>query len=65
VALDQRNTVASIRDDGLGMSEKPDYVTLKGSVTYIRHDNDPWYAACPNAGCNKKVFVFLGLLNVK
>lgn len=55
VAFDQRNTLASIKDDALGMSEKPDYITLKGAVTYVRHDNEPWYAACPNAGCNKKV----------
>ena len=55
VGLDQRNSIASIRDDGLGMAEKPDYVTVQGAVTYIRHDNDPWYAACPNPGCNKKV----------
>lgn len=64
VVFDQRNTVASIRDDALGMSEKPDYVTLKGAVTYIRHDNDPWYAACPNAGCNKKVCKLVGQLLV-
>jgi replication factor A1 len=40
---------------GLGMSEKPDYVVVKGTVVYIRHDNDPWYTACVGDNCNKKV----------
>jgi replication factor A1 len=55
VPLDQRITIASIKDDGLGMKEKPDYVTVKGTVTYIRHENDPWYTACPTPNCNRKV----------
>lgn len=54
-ALDQRISIASIKDDGLGMGEKPDYVSFKGTVTYIRHDNEPWYTACPSGNCNKKV----------
>ena len=37
------------------MGEKADYYTYKGTVTYIKHDNDPWYPACPTDGCNKKV----------
>lgn len=53
--LDQRVTLASIKDDGLGMKEKPDYISIKGTVTYIRHENEPWYTACPNLTCNRKV----------
>lgn len=53
--LDQRITIASIKDEGLGMKEKPDYVSVKGTVTYIRHENDPWYTACPTPNCNRKV----------
>ena len=37
------------------MSDKPDYVSLKSSVSYIKHDSDCWYTACPAEGCNKKV----------
>lgn len=37
------------------MNEKADIVTVKGSVIYIKHDNDPWYTACPTPQCNKKV----------
>lgn len=55
IPLDQRIAIASIKDDGLGMKEKPDYVTVKGTVTYIRHENDPWYTACPTPNCNRKV----------
>lgn len=53
--LEKRKGVAAIREDGLGLGEKPDYISLKASVTYIRHDNDPWYTACPSKDCNKKV----------
>lgn len=37
----------------MGMSDKPDYISVHGYVTYIKHDTDPWYTACPS--CNKKV----------
>lgn len=57
-SLDQRVSVSSIKDSGLGMGEKADFVTIKGSITFIRHDTDPWYAACPNGDCNKKVCVW-------
>jgi replication factor A1 len=53
--MDQRLAISAIKDRGLGMGDKPDYVTVKGCVTYIRHDTDPWYTACPTEGCNKKV----------
>lgn len=54
-SFDKRKTIASIKDEGLGMAEKPDYVVVKGSVVYIKHDTDPWYTACPSEQCNKKV----------
>jgi replication factor A1 len=53
--IEKRKTIASIRDEGMGLGEKPDYCTVKGTVVYIKHDNDPWYTACPTVGCNKKV----------
>lgn len=42
-------------DDNLGHSEKPDYIVGKGVVTFIKHDNPPYYASCPNENCKKKV----------
>lgn len=54
-SFDKRKTISAIRDENLGMQEKPDYIVLKGTVVYIKHDNDPWYTACPNENCNKKV----------
>ena len=37
------------------MQEKADYITVKGFVNYIKSDPTPWYNACTNDGCNKKV----------
>lgn len=39
-ALDKRKTVAEIK--GMGQGEKPDYFTMSGSVSFVKHDNDPW-----------------------
>jgi replication factor A1 len=55
ITLDQRIAISTIKDEGLGMKEKPDYVSVKGTVTYIRHENGPWYTACPSPNCNRKV----------
>ena len=55
VPLEQRIGIASIKEDGLGLKEKPDYVGFKGTVTYIRHENEPWYTGCPTPSCNRKV----------
>lgn len=51
--FENRKAIAAIKDEQLGMNEKPDYVSVKASVSYIKHDNDPWYTACPD--CHKKV----------
>jgi replication factor A1 len=60
--IDKRKSLVSIVEDGMGLSEKPDYVSVKGTVTFIKHDQDdgPWYTACPGEGCNKKVIQGLG-----
>lgn len=41
----------------LGNNEKPDTYTIRGRVVHIpaRPDKTPWYPACPNQSCNKKV----------
>ncbi|KAJ1253722.1 hypothetical protein BS78_04G294900 [Paspalum vaginatum] len=53
-----RKTIAQIKDDGLGMGDKPDWVTVKATVTFFKTDTF-CYAACPNMigdrQCSKKV----------
>lgn len=53
-----RKTVSQIKDEGLGRSDKPDWITLKATVTFIKTDNF-FYTACPlmigDRQCNKKV----------
>ncbi|KAJ9228549.1 hypothetical protein DTO271D3_3748 [Paecilomyces variotii] len=51
---DQFKTVAQIREEQLGMSETPDFFSLKATVIYIKQDNVA-YPACISEGCNKKV----------
>ncbi|CAA6659335.1 unnamed protein product [Spirodela intermedia] len=52
-----RKTVAQIKDEGLGRGDKPDWVTLKATVSFIKTDTF-CYTACPlMAGerqCGKK-----------
>ena len=43
-----------LKDEQLGMGDKADYFSSKGTVLYIRKDNS-MYMACPGEGCNKKV----------
>ncbi|KAJ5101467.1 Nucleic acid-binding OB-fold-containing protein [Penicillium alfredii] len=54
---DRFKTVAQVREEQLGMSEQPDYFSLKATVVYIRQRQDStWcYPACISEGCNKKV----------
>ncbi|CAM6060744.1 unnamed protein product [Sphagnum tenellum] len=53
-----RKTVFAIKDEGLGRGDKPDWITVRATVFYIKPDNF-CYTACPldNGGkqCNKKV----------
>lgn len=55
---DVRKTVSQIKDEGLGRSEKPDWITVKATVTFVKVDNF-CYTACPlmvgDRQCNKKV----------
>jgi len=44
----------TIKDDNIGMGEKPDYFQVKGTVLYAKKDNS-MYQACPGENCNKKV----------
>ncbi|KAM3344444.1 replication protein A 70 kDa DNA-binding subunit A [Capsicum galapagoense] len=53
-----RKTVSQIKDEGLGRSDKPDWVTVKATITFIKTDTF-CYTACPlmigYRQCNKKV----------
>lgn len=53
-----RKTVSQIRDEGLGRSDKPDWVTVKAAISFIKTDTF-CYTACPlmigDRQCNKKV----------
>uniref|UniRef100_A0ACD5TZ61 Uncharacterized protein n=1 Tax=Avena sativa TaxID=4498 RepID=A0ACD5TZ61_AVESA len=55
---DVRKTVAQIKDDGLGRSEKADWITVMGAISHIKTDNF-CYPACTReingTRCNKKV----------
>ncbi|GJN36318.1 hypothetical protein PR202_gb25167 [Eleusine coracana subsp. coracana] len=55
---DVRKTVAQIKDDGLGINGKPDWITIKGSISHLKSDNF-FYPACTievnGRQCNKKV----------
>jgi len=52
-----RKTLQEFKEEKLGFNEKPDYFVTKGTVTFYKHDIEkpPWYPACPNESCNKKL----------
>ncbi|KAF9626123.1 hypothetical protein IFM89_030970 [Coptis chinensis] len=56
--IDVRKTVSQIKDEQLGTSEKPDWITVKATINFIKVDNF-CYTACPlmvgERQCNKKV----------
>ncbi|KAL3613777.1 hypothetical protein CASFOL_041851 [Castilleja foliolosa] len=58
VRTDVRKTISQIKDEKLGMSEKPDWITVSATVAFIKVDNF-CYTACPitigDRQCNKKV----------
>lgn len=53
-----RKTISQIKDEGLGRSERPDWVAVKATITFIKTDTF-CYTACPlmigDRQCNKKV----------
>lgn len=54
---DARKHFVDIKDEQLGMGEKPSYFTVRGMITFFKNDSEkpPWYTACPSDGCSKKV----------
>ncbi|KAF7126680.1 hypothetical protein RHSIM_Rhsim11G0025400 [Rhododendron simsii] len=55
---DVRKTISQIKDERLGTSEKPDWITVNATISFIKVDNF-CYTACPimigDRQCNKKV----------
>ncbi|KAJ8427709.1 hypothetical protein Cgig2_019014 [Carnegiea gigantea] len=53
-----RKTISQIKDEGLGRSERPDWVAVKATITFIKTDTF-CYTACPlmigDRQCNQKV----------
>mmetsp|Transcript_5425 Transcript_5425/g.9489 ORF Transcript_5425/g.9489 Transcript_5425/m.9489 type:complete len:641 (+) Transcript_5425:41-1963(+) len=54
--VQNRAQLGVIKDiPGIGAGEKPDYAEVKAMLSYMRHDNGPWYTSCPNDDCKKKM----------
>ncbi|MCO5574367.1 hypothetical protein L7F22_028150 [Adiantum nelumboides] len=55
---EMRKTVAQIKDEGLGRSDKPDWIAMKATISFIKNDVF-CYTACPlpagDRQCSKKV----------
>ncbi|KAK6120373.1 hypothetical protein DH2020_045853 [Rehmannia glutinosa] len=53
-----RKSLAQIKEEGLGRSDKPDWITVKATISFIKTDTF-CYTACPlmigDRQCNKKV----------
>jgi len=47
-------TLDSLKTEGLGLKDKPDYITCKAIVLYTKKDNS-MYMACVGENCQKKV----------
>ncbi|KAH8066836.1 hypothetical protein JL721_8024 [Aureococcus anophagefferens] len=53
-AFGDRIVLDDIKGRQLGFGEKPDYVTFKGTLNFVKTDR-LWYEACAQEGCQKKV----------
>ncbi|PGH13789.1 hypothetical protein AJ80_06177 [Polytolypa hystricis UAMH7299] len=51
---DAFKTIAEVKGEQLGMSENPDYFSLKSTVIFVRSEN-VCYPACLSETCSKKV----------
>lgn len=54
IRKEERKTIAQIKDEQLGMTEQPDYFSIKATIVFFKQEN-AFYPACPSDGCNKKV----------
>lgn len=51
---DPTKSILQIKEENLGMSENPDYFTVKATIIFVRQENVS-YPACLKPDCNKKV----------
>lgn len=55
---ENRKTISQIKDERLGTSEKPDWITVAATIVYLKFESF-CYTACPtmngDRACNKKV----------
>ena len=51
---DQTKAIGTVKEENLGMGEKPDYFNVKATIIYIKHEN-PAYPSCSNGDCKRKV----------
>ena len=49
-SLVDRKNVKAIKEDHMGMGEKPDWLSFKGTLTFLKKDKEggAWYTACAN-----------------
>lgn len=52
-SFSERSVITDIKGKQLGFGQKPDYITVKGTVNFIKHDTGVYYQACTK--CQKKV----------
>ena len=50
-SLVDRKDIKNIKVDHMGMGEKPDWLSFKGTLTFLKRDKEggAWYTACANA----------------
>lgn len=58
INIETRKTVAQIKEEGLGRSGKPDWIAVRGRISFVKTDKF-CYTACPlmigDRQCNRKV----------
>lgn len=59
--FDDRKTIAAIRGERMGLTEKGDFISFKATFSFIKSDKEggAWYTACPmeDEPCRKRVKV--------
>ncbi|KAI8610788.1 hypothetical protein BC830DRAFT_1144194 [Chytriomyces sp. MP71] len=48
-------SLSRIAEENMGHQEKPDWLSFRATIAYIKEDRDMWYPACRSEGCSKKV----------
>lgn len=52
--FEQRKNVSSIKSEQMGYNEKPDWLSFKATITFLKKDKQgddgAWYTACANSG---------------